>query len=205
MNRSVRCHQLPSASPVVKLNMKAIGRRLVMTCGCPRSISSNSLTATSKLMHDVLERSSELAYTELDFPKSFVDMAHTEDYQEAPEPVQPDFFFHRPRNPGHHRLLLRASFRLSSKVYSPMTFICDTGLPGGFYFSPHAMSTLAEGRRILQSDIHCPFIETGAGKIPVGEAQQLHQPANLLGLHVLQKYGLTLAEKPSFATPFKYF
>ena len=202
-----KIHQLQGGSErphVVKLIMKAVGRQFVVTSGCARFISSNSLTATSKLMHDVLERSSELAYTELDFPESFVDMAHPEDYKEAPEPVQPEVFYHRTRDP-HHRLLLRASFRLSSKVYSPMTFICDTGLSAGFYFSPHAMSILTKARRILQNDIQCPFIETGAGKIPVSEAQQLHQPANLLGLHALQKYGLTLADKPSFATPFKYF
>ena len=170
-----------------------------------RCISSNSLTVTSKLISDILERSSELAYTELDFPESFVDMAHPEDFKEAHEPVQPELFYNKPRDPAHCRLLLRASFRLSSNVYSPMTFVCDTGLSGGFYLSSSAMSTLIKARRILQNDIHCPFVETGAGKIPVHEAQQLHQPANLLGLCVLQKYGLSLAEKPNFATPFKHF
>ena len=176
-----------------------------MACRGARCVSSKSLTATSKLIHDALERSSELAYTELDFPKSFVDMAHPEDYKEAPEPVQPEMFYNGPRDPAHCRLLLRASFRLSSTVYSPMTFICDTGLSGGFYFSPRAMSSLIKARRVLQNDIHCPFVETGVGKIPVHEAQHLHQPANLLGLHVLQKYGMSLAEKPTFATPFKHF
>lgn len=190
---------------VVELIMKAVGHRIAINSGGARCISSMSLTATSKLTHDILERSSELAYTELDFSQSFVDMAHPEDYKEAPEPVKPEMFYHKPRDPAHSRLLLRASFRLSSKVYSSMTFVGDTGLSGGFYFSPIGMSSLIKARRVLQNDIHCLFIETGAGKIPVHEAQQLHQPANLLGLHVLERYGLTLAEKPYLATPFKHF
>ena len=79
-----------------------------------------------------------------------------------------------------------------------MTFLCDTGLPGGFDFSHDALTILTSAKRVLESDVHHPYIQTCAGNIPVCKAQQLHQPANLLGLHVLQKYGLTLAEKPKF-------
>ena len=167
-----------------------------------RRISSQSLSAVSKLLDDVLLHANEVAYTELDFPDFYVKMAHPEDYKETFEPIEPYLFYHK--RPEHHRLLLRASFRLASKLYSPMTFLCDTGVPGGFYLSHDAMTTLTNAKRVLQSDIHQPYIQTCAGNVPVCEAQQLHQPANLLGLHVLQKYGLTLAEKPKFARTFNY-
>lgn len=81
-------------------------------------------------MDDILHRSKEIAYTELDFPKFYVNMAHPEDYKETCDPVEPQFFYHE--RPGHFRVLLRASFRLASNLYCPMTFLCDTGVPGGF-------------------------------------------------------------------------
>lgn len=74
-----------------------------------------------------------------------------------------------------------------------------------FYFSKDAVTSLTNAKRILQSDLRHPYVCTAAGNIPLCKTQQLHQPANLLGLHVLQKFGLMLAEKPSFAKPFNYF
>lgn len=185
--------------------MKAVKSRMGIYCRGARCISSQSRTAIAKMLHDILEHSNDFGYTELDFPDSYVDMAHPQDLIEAPEPVQRELWYHRSADPAHFRLLLRASFRLSSNVYSPMTFLCDTRLSGGFYFSPDAMSALTNARRILMSDIHCPYIQTDAGKISVSETQQCFQPANLLGLRALQKYGLIVAEKPTFVRPFEYF
>lgn len=185
--------------------MKAVNSRLGKYCRGARCISSDSRIAMAKLLHDILQHPNEFGYTELDFPDSYVDMAHPQDLIEAPEPVQPELWYHRSAGPAHYRLLLRASFRLSSDVYSPMTFLCDTRLSGGFYFSPDAMSALTNARRILLSDLQSPYIQTAAGKIPVSETQLYFQPANLLGLHALQKFGLIVAEKPTLVKPFEYF
>ncbi|KAL3134786.1 hypothetical protein ABBQ32_007771 [Trebouxia sp. C0010 RCD-2024] len=182
--------------------MEAVARHMMTYTGS-RHISSNSLSVVAKLMDDVLHRANEVAYSELDFPDLYVRMAHPADYKETSEPIEPHFLYHD--RPAHFRLLLRASFRLASNLYIPMTFLCDTGVPGGFYFSHDAMTVFTNAKRVMQSDLYHPYIQTCAGSIPVSEAQQLHQPANLLGLHALRKYGLMLAEKPSFAKPFNYF
>ena len=101
---------------VVKLIMKAVGHRIAMNSGGARCISSMSLTATSKLVHDILDRSSELAYTELDFPQSFVDMAHPEDYKDAPEPVEPEVFYTQTQRPSSLQITPESIF--SSTVQS---------------------------------------------------------------------------------------
>ena len=92
-----------------------------------RHISSHSLSAVSKLVDDVLLRANEVAYTELDFPDFYVKMAHPTDYKETAEPIEPHLFYHK--KPEHLRLLLRASVHLAPNLYSPMTFVCDTGVP----------------------------------------------------------------------------
>ena len=78
----------------------------------------------------------ELMLTEQDFPGHYVNMAHPEDYILLSKPLQPELFHNRRTN--HSRLLLRASLALSDNSFVPMTFLCNSGAPSGFYFSERA-------------------------------------------------------------------
>lgn len=164
-------------------------------------------SAITRLLDDVSAgQLGELMLTKQDFPSHYVDMAHPMDYHPKEHPLQPELFYHNGLG-SHFRLLLRASVALSDKSFLPMTFVCNTAFPGGFYFSERAMGILSNSdtNRMKEHDLGSVYLQTGDGKFAVTDTPQRYQPANVLGLRVLEKYGLVVSDTPHFGTPFEYF
>ena len=169
-------------------------------------MTSRTRPAVSRLFDDMsMGHLGELVLTDQDFPGHYVDMAHPEDYKPSSVPLQPECFYNRRAN--HFRLLLRASFALPDKSFVPMTFVCNTGAPGAYYFSERAMGVLSrpDVERLKEDDLHNLFLQTENGKFAVTDTPQRHQPANIVGLRVLEKYGLVISESPRFESSVTYF
>ena len=86
-----------------------------------------------------------------------------------------------------------------------MTFVCDSAAPGGYYFSERALKVLSEAERVQEDALHNPYLQTDHGKFAVTDTPHKHQPVNIIGLRVLEKYGLLISEIPSFQSNFRYF
>ena len=86
-----------------------------------------------------------------------------------------------------------------------MTFVCNSGAPGGFYFSEQALNMLSDAKRVKEDDLSNLYLQTDRGKFAVTDTPQRHQPANIIGLRLLEKYGLMISEVPSFQSKLGYF
>jgi len=75
----------------------------------------------------------ELQLTDADFPISYVNMAHPDDYKISSSPIDPDYIFHK--EPHHNCLILRISWK-TDDGFLPMSFVCDTSALMHFYLSP---------------------------------------------------------------------
>lgn len=158
----------------------------------------------TRLLDDIVVGNlGDLTLNPQDFPGHYVNMAHPQDYIAMSDPLQPELFY----NLNHFRLLLRASFALPDKSFLPMTFVCDSGAPGGYYFSERAITMLSrpDVQRLMRDDLHNMYLQTEVGKFAVTDTPQRRQPANVLGLRVLEKYGLIISASPKFQVDFKYF
>ena len=169
-------------------------------------ISTSDTTIASVLMIDVgaSESQVELMLQDSDFPKGYVDMAHPDDYTAAETPLQPQLIEHQGVL-GHHRLLLRVSFKLDNGRFAPCTFVLDTGAPFHFYLSEKSIQVLQEGGRWKAAD-PVDYLEILGTKAVVHETPPTHAPANVMGLKMLRLLKLRLdAEDFSFETPFHHF
>ena len=160
-------------------------------------MNSQTRPAMTRLLDDIsVGNLGDLMLTEQDFPGHYVNMAHPQDYIARAEPLQPELFYNRRAN--HFRLLLRASLALPDKSFLPMTFVCDSGAPGGYFFSERAMKVLSRSdvERLKEDDLHNLYLQTEVGEFAVTDTPQRHHPANIVGLRVLEKYGLVISERP---------
>ena len=144
-----------------------------------------------------------LLLQDLDFPSFYKDMMHPEDGMVLPKPTAPECIRHHVT--GHERLLLRISFRLDEQLYVPFTFVCHTGAPYHLYLSAKAESILNHYDRIKSSDLG-DFVSTEDGrKSAVRRTPRSHQPGSIMGLPLLERFGLTLEEgKFRFQNPPPY-
>jgi len=133
----------------------------------------------------------ELLLTHNDFPSNFKYMAHPEDYKISKKPVYEKIFN---KKAHHNRLLLRISWRIKEEEYIPMTFVCDTGAPMFFYLSPQA-KLLLEKERIKEDELQNLYVVIGEKKATIQETPINHQPANVIGLLMLQRLGIHLTEE----------
>ena len=101
--------------------------------------------------------------TDQDFPGHYVNMAHPQDYIARLDPLQTELFYNR--RAKHYKLLLRTSFALPDKSFLPMTFVCDTGAPGGFYFCERAMNVVSDVERLKEDDLHNLYLQTDVGEV----------------------------------------
>ena len=143
--------------------------------------------------------------TDQDFPGHYVNMAHPQDYIARSDPLQPELFYNRRAN--HFKLLLRASFALPDKTFLPMTFVCNTGAPGGYYFSERAMNVLsrADVERLKEDDLHNLYLQTEVGKFAVTDTPQRHQHANISGPSCSRKVRVGNIWKPEIRSQFQVF
>ena len=76
--------------------------------------------------------------------------------------------------------------------------MCSSGAPGGYYFSERALNLLSDAKRVKEDDLNNLYLQTDRGKFAVTDTALRHQPANIMSLRLLEKYGLMMSDMPSF-------
>lgn len=140
---------------------------------------------------------------EADFPEGYVDMAHPDDFKATDTPLRPQLIEHQGLL-GHHRLLLRVSFKLNNEKFAPFTFVLDTGAPFHLYLSQKSIQVLQRGGRWKEAD-PVDYLEILGTKAVVHETPPTHAPANIMGLKMLKFLRLRLDDSFSFTKSFEYF
>lgn len=131
-----------------------------------------------------------------DFPDNFVNMHHPQDGKITQVPIQQEYI--RNERLGHHRLILRTSIKLRENQFVSFSFVLDTGAPSSIYFSPgEAFNGLQQGKRVIE-DGDVVYMEIGGKKAAVKETPHTHRPANIIGLPLLERFGLTLHPDKTF-------
>lgn len=144
----------------------------------------------------------DLLLCSLDFPENFKDMKHPNDGKISDKPIDCDFIRHKKSH--HHRLMMRCSVEREDGKYVELTFVLDTGAPQSIYLSPWASELL--GPRILNDkELDTDYLIFLKGKSAVHLTPATHQPANIIGLTLLEKLGLHVTKDGfGFDTPFDY-
>jgi hypothetical protein len=161
---------------------------------------ASSLNSTLSILNESQVNANDFRLYEADYPSYFQDMLHPDDLKTIKNPTCPQFIRHH--KSGHHRLLFRICFQLADSNFVPMTFLCNTGLPSHFYFSPEAFQVLEEGGRILEDELESYVLieneKIAAKKSPISQ--------NIMGLLMLERLGLNLSvNKYSFSDSPEFF
>jgi hypothetical protein len=129
---------------------------------------------------------------------SSADFTHS-DTERYESPVGPSLWY----SIGGGARLLHA--RVSWKTpmgYLPMTFLCDTRAPGALYLNREGMWQLLKHHQLrFEENSTAPTIQlvlepSGADSltsVPVLQTPTRYEPANLMGLSLLQRLGLSLS------------
>lgn len=139
----------------------------------------------------------ELLLCNSDFPENYINMQHPDDYKTIFKP----FVEYIPHFQGHHnRLIARICWKvLSANEYIPMSFVCDTGAPMGFYLSEKALLLLKKIGIIQEDETGIEYVNLkNIGKIAVTQTPPGHAPANIIGLRLLTKLELGLTSNGTF-------
>jgi len=135
-------------------------------------------------------------------------MAHPDDYKEI-DTFEPQFIYHLHVG-KHNRLIARIAWKLPGGKVVPMSFVCDTGAPSHFYLSKKALDVLQKHRLIKEYDRETQYVKVQANKhnifnANIEETPYIHRSANIIGLKVLKKLHLNLADNTfSFNKDFVY-
>ena len=133
----------------------------------------------------------DMLLRDADFPPYCVRMQHPADYLVSSSPVS-EYITHTPGR--HRRLIARISWQKSATEFIPMSFVCDTGAPMGFYLSETAREVLRSLGRIREEDRSGLFSlhVQGLGATAVDDTPRGYCPANIMGLRILQRVGLVV-------------
>lgn len=143
----------------------------------------------------MIDSSADLLLTDADFPSTFKDFAHPDDYQLHSDPIEPQCIFHQYPG-GHNRLIYRTSIYIGPGRYTTLSFVCDTGAPKHLYLSPRAVDTLQRYKLLrIDSETDISWVYVKNKKVPVDVTPPKHSPANIIGLKLLCKLGLQLDEE----------
>jgi predicted aspartyl protease len=145
--------------------------------------------ASALMVEAGAEATAEMMLQEADFPPNFVHMAHPGDRIQSNTPIETEYIEHQ-GSFGHHRLIVRVSFRLQSGQYVPLSFVVDTGAPFHFYLADEAVSILKQGNRLVQDEVGTDYMNVLGRKVLVHETPTTHKPANIIGLKMLKIVGL---------------
>lgn len=136
-----------------------------------------------------------------DFPEYFVNMHHPDDYKVTNKPVV-ELIYHQLID--HNRLILRISFKISEDMFIPITFICDTGVPGFIYIN--TLTRRLINSRIQQDILENNFVKVGEKYFQVKPSPSNHPDTNIIGLRMLSHLGLTVdIDNFSFSRLPEYF
>ena len=118
-------------------------------------------------------------------------------------PIAPEFI--RLSRRGHFRMLVRISLRLGDNRFVAYTFVCDTAARIHFYLTEQALTVLDAGGRIETDEFGYYFLTVSGRKAAVEITPHTHQPANLMGMLMLERLGLQMFEGGfTFARPLPY-
>lgn len=137
----------------------------------------------------------DLLLSDDDFPENFIHMVHPDDGKITQQPIQREFIRHQ--RLGHHRLIFRTSIKLAEREFMSFSFVLDTAAPASIYFSPGASLNSLNGKRVVEEG-DVVYMEIGGKKAAVKETPHTHRPANIIGLPLLERFGLTLHPDKSF-------
>ena len=150
----------------------------------------------SKYMATVPE---DLLLVAEDFPLDFKQGRHPDDYTTTVAPMERKHIFHHIRG-RHNRLWTRMSWKLIDGAFMPISFLLDTGAPKHMYLSKEALDVLERhGMVYVDEDMDLQYVKMFGRRIPVDPTPEMHQPANLIGLKLLKRFGLRLFDdEPHF-------
>jgi hypothetical protein len=157
----------------------------------------------------IVELPQHILLHDYDFPTHYKKMAHPEDYIETVEPVL-DIIYYSRQAPTNERILARVSWKLDNNKYLPMTFVCDTGACSHFYLSEQAMTLLQAAKRLYVNEVEDlqATVSIGINRYVMTRIERtpgIYQNANVIGLRMLKKLGLTLTEEQvNFSKEFRY-
>ena len=147
------------------------------------------------LIGNVIVSDSKVMLGIQDFPDDYVNMSHSEDYILKDKYIGHELIINKGIGKTR-RLICRISWKSENHVnkYVSMSFICDTGAPKSLYLSPVAYSVLLDSGRIKEDEIGSNYVLIEGKKFGVLETPAHHQPANLMGLFLLSKFGMNIHE-----------
>jgi hypothetical protein len=133
-----------------------------------------------------------------DFPRHFVNGRHPQDYQPVDAPINPECIV--VNSFVYNRLILRVSWKVEA-TFVPMSFILETRLSSGFYFSDVAYSILSDNKRLEDSEerfYKVASVHYGSKNSTMLMAA-LRSPegfenANFIGANALMRFGLKLGD-----------
>lgn len=133
----------------------------------------------------------ELLLHNEDFPAEYINMEHPNDYSITHEPIT-EYIYNKKSH--HNRLLCRFSWKICD-MYVPMTFVCDTGAPMFFYLTKKAKDCIK--CRIKEDDLQTEYVELNINgelkKIRISNSPNNHENVNIIGLCLLDLFGLCLS------------
>jgi hypothetical protein len=154
-------------------------------------VEDSEVTVGDLLLHDA------------DFPNGYVHMKHPEDAVVTEQAMAPVLTRHKRAH--HHRLILRVSFKLQDGKFVAFSFVCDTGAPDSIYLSPETDDILFRGGRRIEDDAGNTYINILGRRAATRETPRTHQPANIIGLTLLEHLGLSLEDGFTFKKSFEFF
>lgn len=125
-----------------------------------------------------------------DFPSIYKNMAHPDDYIIRSSFIKNEYLIHHKKY--HNRLIFRTSFKLDNQ-FMPISFVVDTGAPMCFYLSDKAMLMLQT--RIQEDELQSKYISIQNKKASVQETPSNHKPANIIGLLMIERLGMTISSE----------
>lgn len=147
-------------------------------------------------MDESAEGMGDILLSDADFPETYVNWAHPEDYIPVDKPFKPEYMYHHSASYKHARLLMRACFEIiTSKKFLPMTFVLDTGAPKPLYLSEKALPLFTKESLLkVDKEMMVQYTQIYGRNYVVEPMPCKHRWANLMGLPLLMKMGLTLRE-----------
>jgi hypothetical protein len=83
--------------------------------------------------------------------------------------------------------------------------VCDTGAPIHLYLSEPALAVLEAAGRISTDELGSLYVTVVGRKAAVRVTPHTHQPGNILGMLMLERFGLQMTEGSfTFASPAPY-
>jgi hypothetical protein len=124
------------------------------------------------------------------FPDNFIDKHHPDDFKLSHEFIK-EFYFHK--LPHHNRLILRISIEVSSNIYIPFIFVCDTGAPSHIYINSITRRLIKN--RIIKDDLDNQIITLSTcKKFAIYYSLANNSDVNIIGLLSLAYFGLIVQE-----------